>query len=335
MAQLAIAILNYNGAEHLKTFLPSLIKYSPEADIIIGDNASTDNSVKILEEEFPSVSIVKMPENRGYAGGYNQLLETINADYIALVNSDLEVTEGWLKPLTQVLDDDASVAAVQPKILSYQNRKFFEYAGAGGGYLDKFGYPYCRGRIFTTVEEDNGQYDDEAELFWASGACFLLRKVAFETVGGFDESFFAHMEEIDLNWRLHKEGFKIKYTGKSTVYHLGGGTLAYDNPRKTYLNFRNGWIMLLKNLTEYNRLSVFIKRYMLDLLSIIFFLVQFKAASAIAVLRAHFNVLFSLSTIERPNRLAIEAKNNYIIKPTNISIVWQYFIRNKKRFSDL
>ena len=336
MANVAVAILNYNGAEHLKEFLPSVIKFSPQAQIIVGDNASTDDSVNLLIEDFPQVHIIELEENHGYAGGYNRLIEKIEAEYIILVNSDVQVTENWILPLIDILDTDREVAAVQPKVLSYNNQRYFEYAGAGGGFMDKFGYPYCRGRIFSTLEEDNGQYNNEEYVFWASGACFMVRKSAFIDTGGFDESFFAHMEEIDLNWRMQKNGYAIKYTGKSTVFHLGGGTLSYDNPRKTYLNFRNGWMMLVKNLSEYNRISVFITRYFLDLLSIVFFLLQFKVMSALAVIRAHIYILLNLSKINSKSNIEPgKARNNYKILPENFSIVWQYFIRNKKKYSDL
>ena len=336
MANVAVAILNYNGAEHLKEFLPSVIKFSPQAQIIVGDNASTDDSVNLLIEDFPQVHIIELEENHGYAGGYNRLIGKIEAEYIILVNSDVQVTENWILPLIEILDTDREVAAVQPKVLSYNNQRYFEYAGAGGGFMDKFGYPYCRGRIFSTLEEDNGQYNNEEYVFWASGACFMVRKSAFIDAGGFDESFFAHMEEIDLNWRMQKNGYAIKYTGKSTVFHLGGGTLSYDNPRKTYLNFRNGWMMLVKNLSEYNRISVFITRYFLDLLSIVFFLLQFKVMSALAVIRAHIYILLNLSKINSKSNIEQgKARNNYKILPENFSIVWQYFIRNKKKYSDL
>jgi GT2 family glycosyltransferase len=336
MANIAVAILNFNGAEHLKTFLPSVVQHSGEAEIIIGDNNSTDNSLEILKREFPQVRVIELDRNYGYAGGYNQLISQIDSEYIILANSDIEVTKNWIAPLATVLDKDNSVAAVQPKVLSYINRKYFEYAGAGGGFMDKYGYPFCRGRIFNSIEEDQGQYDDDIPVFWASGACFMIRKSAFDEIGGFDASFFAHMEEIDLNWRLQNAGYSIKYTGKSVVYHLGGGTLAYDNPRKTFLNFRNGWLMLIKNLTEYNRPAVFLKRYCLDLISILFFLLQFKAMSALAVIKAHCYILFNLSQVKKSTAIkSTEAKNNYKIQPENYSIVWQYFIRKIRKYSSL
>jgi len=336
MAEIAVAILNYNGAEHLKKFLPSIIEHSPEAEIVVGDNKSTDNSVDLLESKFPSVKVVQLDNNYGYAGGYNRLIDKIESEYIILTNSDIEVTSGWIAPLMAVIKQDDQNAAVQPKILSYTNRQYFEYAGAGGGYLDKYGYPFCRGRIFSRLEKDTGQYDDEKQVFWASGACFLVKKSVFQTMEGFDESFFAHMEEIDLNWRMQHNGYKIMYTEQSKVYHLGGGTLAYNSARKTYLNFRNSWLTLLKNTKTYNRLKVFLIRYLLDLLSIVFLLVQFQVVNAFAVIRAHFYIL-TRSKIDRNHQLPAEsiARNSSIITPENYSIVWQFFVRSKKKYSDL
>ena len=336
MAEVAVAILNYNGEEHLKTFLPSIISHSKEASIIIGDNGSTDGSLELLKTMFPQVEVIQLDSNHGYAGGYNRLIHRIQAEYIVLANSDIEVTEDWLEPLVQVLDKNQDVAAVQPKILSYTNKHLFEYAGAGGGFMDRFGYPYCRGRIFASIEEDNGQYNDEINTFWASGACFITKKSIFEELGGFDESFFAHMEEIDLNWRMLKAGYKIKYTGLSKVYHLGGGTLAYNNAQKIYLNFRNGWAMLIKNLSEHNRFTTFLTRYLLDLFSIIFFLVQFQAANAFAVLRAHFYILINHRKIKKSAlKFSTSTKNSSKTGLPNFSLVWQYYIRRKRNFKDL
>lgn len=336
MTNVAVAILNYNGAEHIKKFLPSILQHSKEAQVIIGDNASTDRSILVLQEEFPEVELIKLDRNYGYAGGYNKLIAQIEAEFILLVNSDIAVTENWLPPLLEILFEDQTIAAVQPKILSYTNPSYFEYAGAGGGYMDKYGYPFCRGRIFSKVEKDQGQFDNTQQVFWASGACFLVRKSAFDAVGGFDASFFAHMEEIDLNWRLQKQGYKIMYTGMSTVYHLGGGTLSYDNPRKTYLNFRNSWLMLIKNLDEYNRPIIFFKRYLLDLVSILFFLIQFKALSAFAVIRAHFYLLSQSPKLQSQDSIkSTKARNNYKIDPEDFSLVWQFFVKKKKKYSDL
>lgn len=336
MAEVAIAILNYNGAEHLKTFLPSIIKHSPEARIVIGDNASTDNSIELLENDFVEVELIKLSENHGYAGGYNLLIDKIDEEFIILANSDIEASENWISPLLNVLKKDDQVAAVQPKILSWHHREQFEYAGAGGGFMDRYGYPYCRGRIFSHIEVDDQQYNDEIDVFWASGACFIIRKSVFNTVGGFDESFFAHMEEIDLNWRLQNLGYKIKYTGASKVFHLGGGTLSYDNPRKTYLNFRNGWLMMIKNLHEYSRPATFFTRYFLDLVSVLFYLVQFKILSAFAVLRAHLYLLVHVRSITKPDLKKVKtARNSSKIQPGNFSLVWLYFIKRKRKYSDL
>ncbi len=336
MARVAILLLNYNGAQHLQRFLPSVIAHSTGYDIIVGDNKSTDNSLALLKSNFPEVNVIALAENYGYAGGYNRLIEQIDHEYVVLLNSDVEVTPNWVEPMLATLCRHQKAVAVQPKILSVAHRQRFEYAGAGGGYLDQYGYPFCRGRIFGTLEEDHGQYDDEQEIFWASGACFMLKRAVFNETGGFDADFFAHMEEIDLCWRLQQAGYKIFYTGKSTVYHLGGGTLNYQSPHKTYLNYRNGWMMLLKNLPATGRAGTLASRWLLDLLSIIFYLVQFQAGNALAVLRAHFYLL--------ARRRLITAKQQEVrnisggrqpIYPLPIALVWQYFIKRKRKFSDL
>jgi GT2 family glycosyltransferase len=244
----AIAILNWNGKNWLEKFLPSVIQYSQDSDIYVIDNASTDDSIKFLKSNFPEVKIVKNQNNSGFAAGYNQGLESIKADIYCLLNSDVEVTENWIPPITKLFSDDQDIAAIQPKILDYNQKDKFEFAGAGGGLIDNLGYPYCRGRVFENIEFDNGQYDDETEIFWASGCSLFIRSEDFWNMNGFDERFFAHQEEIDLCWRLKNAGRKIYYTGKSKVYHVGGGTLKKENPQKTYLNFRNNLTMMLKNL---------------------------------------------------------------------------------------
>ena len=244
----AIAILNWNGKNWLEKFLPSVISHSENTDIYIIDNASTDDSVAFLKLNFPQVKIIQNTENHGFAGGYNEGLKKIKADIYCLLNSDVEVTENWLNPVVDLFQKDLNISAVQPKILDFNRKNFFEFAGAAGGFIDNLGYPYCRGRIFDEIEEDKGQYNDETEIFWASGCCLFIRSKDFWAENGFDERFFAHQEEIDLCWRLKNSGKKIFYTGKSTVYHVGGGTLNKENPQKTYLNIRNNLSMLLKNL---------------------------------------------------------------------------------------
>ncbi len=336
MARVAILLLNYNGAQHLQRFLPSVIAHSTGYDIIVGDNKSTDNSLALLKSDFPEVKVIELAENYGYAGGYNRLIAQTDHEYIILLNSDVEVTPHWVEPMLATLSRHEKAVAVQPKILSVAHRQRFEYAGAGGGYLDQYGYPFCRGRIFGTLEEDHGQYDDEQEVFWASGACFMLKRTVFNETGGFDADFFAHMEEIDLCWRLQQAGYKIFYTGKSTVYHLGGGTLNYQSPHKTYLNYRNGWMMLLKNLPAAGRTRTLAGRWLLDLLSLIFYLVQFQVGNAVAVLRAHFYLLARrrLITAKRQEIRDI-SRGRQPIYPLPIALVWQYFIKRKRKFPDL
>jgi len=248
--KIAVVILNWNGKSLLEQFLPSVIAYSKEADIYMADNASTDNSVAFVQDNFPEVIIVQNNTNGGYAKGYNDALAEIEADIFCLLNSDVEVTQNWLQPIVSTFKTSIDIAAIQPKILDFKKKTHFEYAGAAGGFIDKFGYPYCRGRIFETLEKDIGQYDDTIPIFWASGACLFIKKEIFNQVHGFDEDFFAHQEEIDLCWRIQNEGYKIMYVGQSAVYHLGGATLNMMNPKKTFLNFRNSLFVLVKNAPQ-------------------------------------------------------------------------------------
>lgn len=289
MSHLAIVILNWNGENWLQKFLPDVVKNSAGADIWVIDNASTDNSVSLLQENFATVKVVKNVQNFGFAGGYNEGLKKITADIYCLLNSDVEVTENWLEPVLDLFRRDAEVAAIQPKILDYNRRNYFEYAGAGGGLIDNLGYPYCRGRKFEHIETDTGQYDDEIEIFWASGCCLFVRSSAFWEVSGFDERFFAHQEEIDLCWRLQNMGYKIAYTGHSTVYHVGGGTLNKQSAQKTFLNIRNNLTMLLKNLPAAQLLWIIPARMILDGFAAFYFLIKQGPAHFWAVLRAHFS----------------------------------------------
>ena len=284
----AIVLLNWNGQKWLEKFLPSVLQYSEDAQIYVIDNASTDSSVDFLQEKFPSVGIVRNDKNYGFAGGYNEGLKKINAKYYCLLNSDVEVTHNWLHPIITLFDANPKIAAIQPKILSYTDKKKFEFAGAGGGLIDNLGYPYCRGRIFDDVEEDKGQYNDEVEIFWASGCCFFIRSKNFWEQNGFDDRFFAHQEEIDLCWRLINAGKKIYYTGKSTVYHVGGGTLDKQNPQKTYLNFRNNLSMLLKNLPFPKLIWLIFFRLCLDGIAGIYFGIKNGFPHLWAVVRSHF-----------------------------------------------
>lgn len=287
MNRLAIAILNWNGKKWLEKFLPVVVQHSPEADIYIIDNASEDDSVTFVENNFPSVRVIQNSKNEGFAAGYNSGLKNIDAEIYCLLNSDVEVTQNWIPPMIALFDSDQSIAAAQPKILSYHNRNFFEYAGAGGGFIDNLGFPYCRGRIFNSIEEDKGQYDDETEIFWASGCSLFIRSKDFQEQGGFDERFFAHQEEIDLCWRLKNSGKKIMYTGKSTVYHVGGGTLSNQNPEKTFLNFRNNLSMMLKNLPFPNLLWLLFFRLSLDGIAGIQFAFRHGFSHLWAVVRSH------------------------------------------------
>ena len=262
--RIAVVILNFNGAEMLRAFLPSVVDYSPEAEVIVADNCSTDASAQVMREEFPAVRYIQLEKNYGFADGYNRALAQVEAEYFLMLNSDVEVTQGWLAPMLEYMDSHPGVAACQPKLLSYKNKKEFEYAGACGGFIDKYGYPYCRGRIFDTVEEDKGQYDSVAELFWATGAALMIRAEDYRAAGGLDGTFFAHMEEIDLCWRLRSRGRRIVCIPQSCVYHVGGATLNKSNPRKTYLNFRNNLLMLYKNLPENELRHVMFVRALLD-----------------------------------------------------------------------
>lgn len=326
--KVAVVILNWNGKSLLEQFLPSVIAHSPEADIYVADNASTDGSVASVASLFPTVRIIQNDHNLGYAGGYNAALKNVNADVYALVNSDIEVTPNWLQPIIAKFQSEPKTAIIQPKILDYKNKDYFEYAGAAGGFIDQCGYPFCRGRIFETVEKDTQQYDDETEIFWASGACFFIRKPVFDALHGFDTDFFAHQEEIDLCWRAFNAGYQIQYTSKSVVYHVGGATLQQGNPRKTFLNFRNSLLMLVKNLPKSGLYRILILRMILDGLAGIQFLLKGKPRHTIAILKAHFSFygLFSKNYKKRGNR---QLPNYYKTK----SIIYRYFLQNNTIFA--
>lgn len=297
---LAVVILNWNGKNWLQKFLPNVIQLSEEAEIYVIDNNSTDNSVEILKREFPTVKIIINDKNYGFAGGYNEGLKKINAEYYCLLNSDVEVTENWIKPVLNLFERDSSIAAIQPKILSFTNKDYFEFAGAGGGLIDNLGYPYCRGRVFDDVEKDNGQYNDETEIFWASGCCFFIRSKDFWEQNGFDERFFAHQEEIDLCWRLINSGRKIYYAGQSKVYHVGGGTLNKQSPQKTYLNIRNNLSMMLKNLPFPKLIWLLFFRLCLDGISSFYFAYKNGFSHLWAVARGHFGFYAQLpETLKR------------------------------------
>lgn len=288
MRKVSVVILNWNGAEMLRTFLPSVVKYTnPElAEVCVADNGSTDNSVDIVRNEFPSVRLISFKENYGFAEGYNKVMDNVDTDYVVLLNSDVKVTEGWIEPILSYMESHKDVAACQPKILSYHDKKKFEYAGASGGYIDKYGYPFCRGRVFDFLETDNGQYDTPADIFWASGAAMFVRRDVYVAVGGLDPKFFAHMEEIDLCWRLLSRGYRLVCMPESKVYHVGGATLKKENPKKTYLNFRNNLLMMYKNLPSDELRKVMIVRCFLDYLAVVFYILKFDFSNAFAVVKA-------------------------------------------------
>ncbi len=324
--KIAVVILNWNGEKLLQQFLPSILNFSAEASIFVADNASTDHSIEVLKTTFPSVQIIKNKENYGFAQGYNEALKGLDYDIFALVNSDIEVTKNWLQPILSIFKNEPQTAIIQPKILDYKSKNYFEYAGAAGGFIDKYGYPFCRGRVFNTIERDTHQYPN-TEIFWASGACFFIRKTVFNELNGFDADFFAHQEEIDLCWRAFNLGYKVKYNSQSTVYHVGGATLQKSNPQKTYLNFRNSLLMLLKNLPKKQLLPILFSRLMLDGLAGIMFILKGQFNHCWAIIKAHF-VFYYLIPHNFKKRKNTQQNNYYKVK----SIVFNYFINKKKTF---
>ncbi len=330
--KVAIVILNWNGRRFLEQFLPSVVNYSFGAEVIIADNASSDDSLSFLKKEYPQLRLIINSQNSGYAGGYNEALRQIDAEYYVLLNSDIEVTPNWVMPLIEVMDQNPSIGAAQPKLLSYYQQDEFEYAGASGGFIDKYGYPFCRGRVFANLEKDANQYDTMEEVFWASGAAMFVRASAFWQVGGLDEDFFAHMEEIDLCWRLKLAGFKVMSIPKTIVYHVGGGTLPKNSSRKTYLNFRNNFTLLYKNLPSNRLLKVFIARFVLDGIAGIRFLSEGNYKDTYAVIKAHFYFYAHLGQLHKKR-----AGRN--LKPVSgiymKNIVFQHFIFHKNKYSEL
>ncbi|MFK7831726.1 MAG: glycosyltransferase family 2 protein [Winogradskyella sp.] len=324
---LAVVILNWNGKALLEKFLPSVIHYSEDALIYVADNASTDDSVAFVTTHFPTVKIIQNLENGGYAKGYNDALKQIEAPLLCLLNSDIEVTENWLQPVISEFNASEATAIIQPKILDYKKKSHFEYAGAAGGFIDKFGYPYCRGRIFDTIEKDKGQYNATTSIFWASGACFFIKTRVFKTLNGFDESYFAHMEEIDLCWRAFNSDYTSKYVGTSVVYHVGGATLSHTNPKKTYLNFRNSLFSLLKNADKNVVFKIWV-RMVLDGIAALRFLFQFKPLFFAAILKAHVAFYINLPRILKQRKQLPKRARYY----ETSSIVWSYFIKNRTRF---
>ncbi|MGY6562111.1 MAG: glycosyltransferase family 2 protein [Luteibaculaceae bacterium] len=334
-SKVCVAILNYNGAQLLSTYLPSVIAHS-EADIYVIDNASTDNSITFIQQNYPTVKLIQFSENYGFAGGYNKALKQLNYDYVILLNSDVEVSAQWITPLVNSLEENELAAAVQPKILDYKRKDYFEYAGAAGGYLDFLGYPFARGRIFNELEKDTVQYKSDS-VFWASGACFCIRKRDFESVNGFDEDFFAHMEEIDLCYRLKNRGKVILANTESTVYHLGGGTLSNTSAKKTFLNFRNSLLMLLKNdFSTWLFFKLFF-RLILDGIAGIQFFVSGKFKHTLAIIQAHFNFYSKIPLFlkKRKHEKTQASKNKNTDGYYPYSIVYMHFIKKISVFSKL
>ncbi len=328
--KIAVVILNWNGVLLLEQFLPSVVKNSSDAVIYVADNASTDTSIAYVKAHFPSVRIIENKCNLGFASGYNEALKQVDTELYALVNSDIEVTENWLQPILTTFLNEPNTAIIQPKILDFKNKEYFEYAGAAGGFIDQFGYPYCRGRIFDTVEKDLGQYNDNIEILWASGACFFIRSSIFKELKGFDDDFFAHQEEIDLCWRALNKGYQIKYISESVVYHVGGATLQQGNPKKTFLNFRNSLLMLTKNLPRNKLYSILLGRMVLDGIAGIQFLMKGKFNHFIAILKAHFS-FYKLFLGHYKKRTKFHKQKYYQTK----SIIYIYFIKQIVVFNDL
>ncbi|HCE58987.1 MAG TPA: hypothetical protein DER09_14430 [Prolixibacteraceae bacterium] len=334
----AIVILNWNGVKMFDIFLPSVIQHSTSGntEIIVADNGSTDTSVAHLRQNYPTVKIIELKENSGFAEGYNKALKLVEADYFVLLNSDVKVTSNWIESCIRLFEADEKLAAIQPKILSFNNPELFEYAGAAGGFIDKYGYPFCRGRMLNRVEVDENQYDQPTPIFWASGACMFVHSSAFREAGGFDGDFWAHMEEIDLCWRLKSLGYKIQYQPESVVYHLGGGTLSYGSPKKVYLNFRNNLWMLYKNLPKHQFKRIFLARMALDGVAAVKFILGFNFREFWAVLKAHasfYRNLGKLMAKRKQVQQQVVVKEHLEVYPR--SIMWKFFLEKKRRFSEL
>lgn len=336
MKQTAVVILNYNGAGMLRRFLPSVIKYSPEASIYVADNGSSDESCDVVRNEFPAVKLMVLDHNYGFAEGYNRALAQVDEEYAVLLNSDVEVTRGWLSPMTQFLDFNPEVAACQPKLLSFKQKDFFEYAGAAGGFIDKWGYTFCRGRIFNTVERDSGQYDDTTDVFWATGAALMIRNEVYKNNGGLDGRFFAHMEEIDLCWRLRSRGYRIACVPQSHVYHVGGATLKKENPQKTYLNFRNNLLMIYKNAPDCQLKKIMLFRKVFDNVAALKFLASgdYAAFKAVRKARRDFKAMRSGYDKARAEnmKLAVTTRIPEVLKS---SILYKYYLGFKHTYSSL
>lgn len=331
----AVVILNWNGRNFIERFLPSLLRHTPTetASVIVADNASTDDSVAFLRQHYPQIRIIENDANYGFAEGYNRALSQVEADYYVLLNSDIEVSPHWVEPVIAHMEADPTVAAAQPKLRAYDRPTYFEYAGAAGGFIDRLGYPFCRGRLFGEVEEDHGQYDDIREIFWATGAALFVRADLYRKFGGLDAAFFAHMEEIDFCWRLKNFGYKILYCPESTVYHIGGGTLPKSSPRKTFLNFRNNLCLLYKNLTPGRFRRVFCVRLVLDFVAALSFLASGGLPECAAVFKA-YRAFFRMCREHRA-RYDLLPRHAYVDDQYLGSIVWDYHVRRIRRFDRL
>lgn len=326
----SVVILNWNGVDMLRQYLPSVVKYTPKnfCEVIVADNGSTDDSLTLLSTCFPTVRIIALDKNYGFSEGYNRAISLINSEYVVLLNSDVEVTENWLVPMLEYMDHHIEVAAIQPKIHSLLHRDCFEHAGAAGGFLDRLCYPYCRGRILNVAERDKGQYDTEADVLWTSGACMCVRTKVYKNEGGLDKDFFAHMEEIDFCWRLNSRGYRLVAIPDSIVYHLGGGVLHYDNPHKTYLNFRNNLLMIYKNMPTNRLVPIMISRFAMDYLAALQLLVTGKPRNAWATIKARFHFIRMLPTFRQ--RRKENMKKITVLHPQGITqrfILWDFYIR--------
>ncbi len=337
MYKIAIVILNWNGREFLERFLPDVVRHSssPGMKIIVADNGSSDDSLEFIRNKFKNVEIIELDKNYGFAGGYNKALEKINSEYYILLNSDVAVSENWIEPIIKKMDDDPVVAAAMPKIISYHDISKFEYAGAAGGFIDKWGYPFCRGRILNNIEPDNNQYNDSIEIFWASGACLFIKSKIFHDAGGFDDDFFAHMEEIDLCWRIKNLGYKIYCYPCSQVYHIGGGTLPNETPPKLFLNFRNSLWVLLKNLPAKKLYQVLLIRKILDGLAAMKFYLTLDWRKGNAVFKAHLSYYKHFRKMKQKRKSADFNNKNLPSSVYRKSILISYFLKKKKTFNEL
>ena len=333
MTKVAVVILNYNGRKFLEEFLPVVIERSHDvAEVWVADNQSTDDSVAFMEEHFPQVNLIINKENGGFSKGYNDALNQIKAEYYVLLNSDIEVTENWIQPVIDLMDSDKSIGACQPKIRAYHNKTHFEYAGASGGFIDKYGYPFCRGRVFQVLEKDNGQYDDAIEVFWATGACMFVRAETYHQLGGLDNDFFAHMEEIDFCWRLKNNDYKVMVCPSSVVYHIGGGTLPKSSARKTFLNFRNNFALLFKNLPGDRLFRVLVLRLFLDGLAGIKFLLDGHLGDFFAVFKAHFHFYGAIGSLRKKRKKLVQKKVSQMYWG---NIAFKHYFHSTKYFSEL